>query len=169
MLDAILLVVVGVFMLRGLLRGVIREAVGLVALLVAGIAATVYAGPAGRALVAREVVRPELAPLLGGSGVFLAAYLAATVLGLVLDRLARALLLGPLLRLAGMIFGALKASVLLGLALIAGQRAVPSLLTPAQLAASRLARPMMGFAVAVLDLGGDWIGATTGSAGGSVT
>jgi membrane protein required for colicin V production len=165
-LDVILLVAVGAFMIRGLWRGVVRETIGLVALLLAGFAATAYAGPLGRTLVAREAVRPELASVVAGVGVFVATYVAANLLGLLLDRLARALLLGPLLRLAGMAFAGLKASVLLGLALVAGQRFAPSLLTPAQIAASRLARPMMDFATVVLDFGGEWIGAPTAATEG---
>jgi len=167
MLDVILLVVVGVFMIRGLWRGFIRETVGLVALLVAGMLAALYAGPVGRDLVAREAVRPEIAPAVAGGGVFLAAYIAVNLIGLVIDKLARALFLGPLVRVAGMAFAALKASALLGLALVAGARFAPSLLTPGQLRESRLAGPMMSFATVVLDFGGTWIGAATeGTEGG---
>ena len=168
-LDVILLVVVGIFMIRGLLRGFIRETVGLVALLAAGLAAALWAAPLGEALVAREAVRPEIAPAMAGGGVFVATYAAVNLIGLLLDRLARAVLLGPLLRLAGMVFAALKGGLLLGLALVAGQRFAPSLLSPDDIAASRLAGPMMAFATVVLDFGGDWIGAATDVAEGAAT
>lgn len=156
-LDVILLVVVGVFMIRGLLRGFVRETIGLVALLAAGLLAALYAAPASEALVARGLVREEIAPAVAGGGIFLAVDVAVTVLGLLADRLLRALFLGPLLRLTGMLFAAVKGGLLLGLALSAGQRFAPWLLTPAQIASSRLAKPMMSFATAALDFGGEWI------------
>lgn len=159
MLDAVLLVVVGIFVVRGFWRGFIRETVGLVALLASGIAAALFAGSAGAALVAREVVRPEIAPATGGAAVFLATWVGVNLVGLVLDKLARALFLGPLLRIAGMVFAAVKGALLLGLALLAGQRVVPSVVTAEAIAESRLAGPMMTLATVVLDFGGQWIGA----------
>jgi membrane protein required for colicin V production len=157
MLDVILLVVVGVFMIRGLFRGFIRETLGLVALVAAGLVAALYAAPAGEALQAREAVRPEAAPAVAAAGLFVGTYVAVNLIGLVADRLARALFLGPLLRLAGMLFAALKGALLLGLALVAGQRFVPAVLTPGEVEASRLAGPLMDFATVVLELGGGWI------------
>jgi membrane protein required for colicin V production len=168
-LDVILLVLVGVFMIRGLLRGFVRETIGLVALLAAGLLAALYAAPVGEALVARGLVREEIAPAVAGGGVFLAVDVAVTLLGLLLDRLLRALFLGPLLRLAGMLFAAVKGGLLLGLALSAGQRFAPWLLTPAQLASSRLAKPMMSFATVALDFGSDWIEAALKTGEGATT
>lgn len=165
-LDVILLAAVGLFMVRGLWRGFIRETVGIAALLAGGFAAAAYAAPAGEMLIAREVIRPDVAPFAAGSVIFIATYVAVSLVGQLLDRVARTLFLGPLVRVAGMIFAALKASVLLGLALLAGQRFTPWLITPAQLAGSRVAGPLMALATTALDAGDAWIGRAEGAIDG---
>jgi len=166
-LDVILLVAVGFFMIRGLWRGFIRETVGLVGLFGAGIAAAWYAEPAGAALAQRGAVGPEIAPVAAGGAIFLATYVAVNLVGFGLDRLGRALFLGPLLRLAGMAFAALKAGLLLGVMLIAGQRFAPWLVTPELVDSSRIAGPLMTGAARALDVGGAWIGRAMHVADGS--
>ena len=52
---------------------------------------------------------------------------------------------------------------------LAGQRVVPSVLTPGEVEASRLAGPLMGFATVVLELGGDWIGGIVEATDGVTT
>jgi membrane protein required for colicin V production len=157
-IDVVLLVVVGAFVVRGLWRGFILEALGLAALVLGGLVATLYATEGAEILVAREVADSGIAPAVAGGGLFLGTYAAVTVVGVVLDKLARALFLGPVLRAAGVVFAALKAVLLLGLALVAGQRLVPGLVTPELVASSRLAGPMMDLATRALDFGGEWLG-----------
>lgn len=166
-LDVVLLVVVGAFVVRGLWRGFILEALGLAALVLGGVVATFYAGRGAEVLVARGLVDPGIAPAVAGGGLFLGTYAAVTVVGVVVDRLARAIFLGPILRAAGLVFAALKAVLLLGLALVAGQRLAPGLVTPDLTASSRLAGPMMDLATRALDFGGEWLGkAESAVAGG---
>jgi membrane protein required for colicin V production len=165
-LDVILLAVVGAFAVRGLFRGFIREIVGLAGLVAGGLVAATYAAPAGEALVARDVVRPEYAPVTAGGGLFLATYLGVNLAGWLLDRLTRTMFLGPLMRVAGMIFAGFKGTLLVGLALLAGQRFAPSLLTAEQVDTSRLAMPAMALATMILEVGDAWLTPATDAARG---
>lgn len=157
-MDVLLLVVLALFTVRGFWRGFIRETMGLAALVGAALAAALFAGSAGEALVARDLVRARLAPVVAGGSIFLGTYVGVNLLGWGLDRVARTLFLGPLLRAAGMVFALCKGTVLVGIGLMVGQRVVPWLVTDERIAASRLAGPMLAITDAVLEAGGEWLG-----------
>jgi membrane protein required for colicin V production len=152
-LDAILLVGLTPFAVRGLFRGLCREAFG-----VAGLVGAVFAGAAGASrlgaiLAARELVSPPWAEPAAFALLFLGAVVAANLVGRVADRLARALLLGWLNRVAGLAFGALKGATVLGFGLLAAERLVASPAFTERLGASRLGRPLERWATTVFEAG----------------
>ncbi len=152
-LDALLLVGLAPFAVRGLFRGLCREALG-----VAGLVAALFVAAAGdtrlsAVLVGRDLVHEPWAGPAAFGLLFLVTVLAANLVGRLADRLVRALLLGWLNRAAGIVFGTLKGATVLGLGLLAAERLVASPAFTERLGASRLGRPLERLATAVFDAG----------------
>jgi membrane protein required for colicin V production len=150
-LDALFLVVLALFALRGFARGVFRESFGLAGA-AAGLAAAAVLGPE-LARVFRPALPPEAALVAAWAACVLGALAIAAVAARLLESIARALLLRPLSRLAGAAVGSAKGAALLGVGLLATQRLAPS--TAPAIARSRLAAPLTHFAHLVLDTGRD--------------
>jgi membrane protein required for colicin V production len=152
-LDALLLILLVPFTVRGWWRGFCRESFGLVGL-VAGALVAAAAGPElARILLARRLLPPFAALPVAWSAIFLAAWIAAAVVGRLADRLARALLLGGVNRIAGAVFGSLKGAALLGFGLLLVEHVSPSPALTRVIAASRLGRPLEQVAVGVVRTG----------------
>jgi membrane protein required for colicin V production len=159
-LDALLLILLAPFALLGYSRGFCREIVGLGGLLVGGVAAAAGSTEIAGLLVARDVPAP-LAPPVAFAAIFLGVATIANVVGLVLDRILRAMFLGPVNRLAGIAFGIAKGAALAGFALVLAQHVIPAEAFTQVVRASRLASPLMHLATGVLAVGRD-MGVPTG-------
>jgi membrane protein required for colicin V production len=152
-LDAIVVVLLVPFGLRGLWRGLLREGCGL-----AGVIGGVFAGVVWGPEVARLL---EQRAILGGRGahavalvaIFAGVCLVAHLLGALLDRLARAILLGGLNRTAGLAFGLAKGAAVLGFALLVLQRLVPGGALAEVIETSTLGGPLTQFALGVVEVG----------------
>jgi membrane protein required for colicin V production len=156
-LDLVLVVVLAAFAVRGFFRGFVRETAGLAALLAALAGTALYAGPLSKEILSRGWAQAELALVAAGAITFVAIYLAVTLVGWLVDRMARALFLGPVVRATGVVFAIVKGAALLGFALIVGQQWAPAVLSPEQLSESRLAPPMLKLAKALIAEGGEWM------------
>jgi membrane protein required for colicin V production len=152
-LDALLLVLLVPFTLRGWARGVFREAFGVAGFVVGALAAAAFAGPVASDLTARGLVAPGRGAMLGAFIVFFAVVIAANLAGRVADRFARALFLGPLVRLAGAGFGAVKGMVVLGFVLLGIGHFARFPEIQSTFDHSTLAPPLAGAAHALLDAG----------------
>jgi len=152
-LDVLLLILLVPFTVRGWWRGFCRESLGLVGLVVGALAAAATGPELASLLRARGFLPPVAALPVAWALILLAAWVAAGLLGLLADRLARALLLGGLNRLAGALFGSLKGAALLGFALLLTEQVVPSPTLTKLIAASRLGRPLEQVAVGVVRTG----------------
>src|SRR5262245_23094209 len=116
--DILVGVVIVLAALRGFFRGLLREVFGLLAIGV-GIVAAAQWGAAASAALESTLPQPVLVrDALGFVGVFLIANVATNLVGLALDRLVSALLLGGVNRAAGALFGAAKATVVAAIALL---------------------------------------------------
>jgi len=155
-LDLVLLAVLAAFGLRGFFRGFVRETTGLLALVGALAGTTLYAGRLAEELIARRFAEAELAFVAAGALTFLGIYLAITLVGWLVDRLARAIFLGPVVRATGIVFAVVKGAALLGFALIVGQQWAPTVLSSQRVEASRLAPPMLRLARVLIAEGGEW-------------
>ncbi len=109
--DYVVLALVGLFLLVGLARGLVTEALSLAAWLAAAVAVRLFHQPVTAMLVPTTGGEPSaaiLAFLLLFFGTLFAGRLLATTLG----RTSRASVLGPLDRVAGAAFGAAKGGIL---------------------------------------------------------
>ena len=158
-LDALLLVVVVAFGLRGWWRGFCRETLALVGLFGGALAAAAAGPQVASAIVARQILPAPVALPVAWAGVFLAAWVVAGVFGHLADRLARALFLGGVNRAGGAVFGCLKGAVMLGFALLLVEHAFPSPRVAEMIATSRLGRPLEHIADTVVATGRE-LGAT---------
>ena len=151
--DVLLIVLLTPFALRGLWRGLCRESFGLAGLV--GGAAT--AGAIGPQLAGALVARDWLSPLVAGptafAGVFVATALVANLLGLLADRLVRALLLGGVNRVAGAAFGLAKGAMVGGFLLLLAEHLAPSRVLTGEVDRSTLGRPLVQLAARLLATG----------------
>ena len=152
-LDALLLILLVPFTVRGWWRGFCRESFALVGLLVGALAAAATGPDVARIIVERHLLPPLAALPMAWATIFLVAWITAAVAGRLADRLARALLLGGVNRLAGALFGSLKGAALLGFGLLLAEHLVSSPAVTRVIAGSRLGRPLEQVAVGVVRTG----------------
>ena len=154
-LDALLLILLVPFALRGWWRGFCRETLAIVGMVGGTLAAAAYAPALTTAIEARHVVPSGAAVPLAWAAIILGACIAAAIVGRIADRLLRALMLGGANRLAGALFGSLKGAALLGFILLLVEHFAPSPALARVIAASRLGRPLEAIAGSVVATGRD--------------
>jgi membrane protein required for colicin V production len=117
--DGVVLAILGLACLRGLLRGLVREAFSVAALAAACVVAKLYYGPLADWLLAASDGRiGELAaPWLAGALLVVGAIGAVTLLGRVLRRGARAAGLGWADRAGGALLGTAEGALVAGILL----------------------------------------------------
>lgn len=124
-LDYAILGVFAVSMLLSAMRGAVRELVGLGGWVMAFLAANLFAGPFSQhipALLQGEAPRTLAAYV----GVFVFTLILASLAGMLLGRLMKAVGLGALDRLLGALFGFARGLILvLALGLVAGMTSAP--------------------------------------------
>ena len=152
-LDALLLVLLAPFALRGYWRGFCRESLGLAGLLGGAVVAGAGSARVAAVLVARHLLPPAAAHPAAFAAIFLATAVAANLLGLVADRLARVLLLGGVNRAGGAVFGLAKGAAFLGFVLLLAERLVPSPGLAEVIERSTLGRPLVRLATRILETG----------------
>ena len=158
-LDALLLILLVPFAFRGWWRGLCRETFGLVGLS-GGVLAAAAAGPdLAKVFLDRHLLPPAAALPVAWAALFVGTFVVADLVGRITDRLARALLLGGVNRLAGAAFGSLKGATLLGFALLFAERLFPSPALEQTIARSRLGRPLEQIAASVIATGRELRGA----------
>jgi membrane protein required for colicin V production len=161
--DALLLVLLVPFALRGYWRGFLRESLALLGLLGGALAAAAGGGRLAAALVARHLLPPVAARAAALTLLFLAVYVGAQVAGMIADRLARVILLGGLNRVAGLAFGVAKGALVLGFVLILVQQHLSSPALAGMIAASRLGGPLTQFATELVAVGRSLAGPAAGA------
>ncbi|HYV58244.1 MAG TPA: CvpA family protein [Candidatus Nitrosopolaris sp.] len=156
--DALLVVLLVAFALRGYWRGFCREGFGLAGL-VGGVLLAAAAGPS----LTDALVKRHLLPLLAAApasytGLFLGTVVLARLLGALADRLIRALPLGSVNRAAGAMVGVLRGGTLLGFGLLTILRFAPTSSASEVVAASTLGRPLTRLAEGVIETGRELLG-----------
>jgi membrane protein required for colicin V production len=147
-LDALLLLSLAVFALRGYGRGFCREGLGLVGLFVGAVAAAGLGPKVAESLVASHFGPAYVALPVAYMAIFAVVWVAATILGMIADRIAAVLFLGGVNRVGGAVLGSAKGAAILGFALLLAARA-PGV--AGTIEGSRLGRPLMQLAGRVLD------------------
>lgn len=124
-LDYAVFGVLGVSVVWGAWRGLVRELVSILGWIIAFLAANLFAGPLGEAMP-RAIPTPELRVLAAFLAVFVGALAVTTLAGLLLSRLVKAVGLGGLDHALGALFGGARGLlVVLAIALLAGLTALP--------------------------------------------
>ena len=124
-LDYAVLGVIGVSLLWGVWRGLVREVISLAGWVIAFLAANLFAGPLGEALPG-SIPGPELRVLAAFVAIFIASLVLATLAALLLSKLAQAAGLGGLDRALGALFGLARGALLAtAFALLAGLTSLP--------------------------------------------
>lgn len=141
--DALLLLLLAPFALRGYWRGFCREVFGLVGLVGGAAAAGTWSLPVADVLVQRQLLPVAAARPVAFAVVFLGVVVTANLLGLVADRLVRAILLGGLNRIAGAAFGCAKGAAFAAVLLLVAHRLLPSRDVQEMIARSTLGGPLV--------------------------
>jgi membrane protein required for colicin V production len=124
-LDYAVLGVMGLSVLFGVWRGLVREVVSLAGWVIAFLAANLFAAPLAQTLP-RSISPPELRVLLAFVGVFVLSLAVTTLAALALSKLVKAVGLGGLDRVLGALFGVARGGVIaLAFALVAGLTRLP--------------------------------------------
>jgi len=149
-IDIIVLVVIAGFLIKGLLRGLLREVCSLLGLLVGGFLAFRYQGPLGEVLIQSWRWPAQLSLMAAFLVLFLASVVFFGLLGYLLSRFTKLVFLGGLNRVAGGFFGIAQGLLLLAIVLFAlSLRPFPQSLGPA-LKQSQLAPPLIGLGQAAM-------------------
>lgn len=122
-IDVVLAVVLALFALRGFWRGFAREIFALIGL-VGGVAVAGAYHPDAALMLPPEV--PDIArPGVAFLGIFVVVALAAKLAGFLVQRLLGLVMLSPLDRLGGIVFGAAKGAALVTLGVIVVRAITP--------------------------------------------
>ena len=124
-LDYAVFGVIGVSVLWGVWRGLVREVISIAGWVLAFVAANLFAVPLSGVLP-QAIRSPELRLLVAFMGIFIAALVVATLCGILLSKLAKAAGLAGLDRLLGSFFGLARGLLIaLAFALVAGLTPMP--------------------------------------------
>lgn len=118
--DIFISLVVLISTVAGMVRGFVREAVAL-AFLVGGVIAAWTLGPDVEPHLGGYLAEPAVRPWVGRLVVFVAVLIAGMAVGALLAYLMRSAGLGLVDRMIGVLFGALRGAVLVGLLVIFGE------------------------------------------------
>lgn len=130
--DIAILVILTAFLVKGLMRGLLKELCSLVGLLGGAVLAFSFHGPLADLLVQSLRFPPSVAVITAFLALFLTTILFFAVLGHLLSKFVNLLFLGGLNRLAGGFFGLAQGVVLLAVVLFAlSLRPLPGFLKPA--------------------------------------
>jgi len=118
-IDIAILVILCGFLLKGLLRGLLKEVCSLAGLFVGALLAFRYHGPLAEALLGQVDLPAEIAVAITFTVLFLATMIFFLALGFILSRIVKLLFLGGFNRLIGGVFGLSQGVLLLAVVLFA--------------------------------------------------
>jgi len=150
-LDAVLLLLLILFALRGFWRGFLREALGLAGLVLAGVLVVGWSDVLAGLLATDVGFSPLTARLVAAVGLALAVFLVVRLLGALVARLTSALFLRPIDRVAGVGLGLAEGIALLGLALASAIRFAPTSPLSHTIGASQVAQPLLQVADRIVE------------------
>jgi membrane protein required for colicin V production len=115
--DIAILGILGAFLLKGLLRGLLKETCSLLGLLLGAFLAFRFHAPLAEGLSEALAFPLQICVIVSFLTLFLATVLTFAVLGYLLSRVVKLLFLGGFNRVAGGLFGLVQGGVLLALLL----------------------------------------------------
>jgi membrane protein required for colicin V production len=149
-LDIAILVVLAAFLLKGILRGLLKELCSLLGLVVGGFIAFRYQGPLGEAIMQACHWPAQVCMVLAFLALFMSSVLFFGMLGFLLSRFVKLVFLGGINRITGGFFGLTQGVLLLAIVLFAlSLRPLPGSLAPS-LRTSQLAPPLVNLGKAAM-------------------
>lgn len=143
LVDVAILVVLAVFLVKGLVRGLFKELCSLIGLLGGALLAYRFHGSLADLLLQSVRIPNAVAVVVAFLAIFLATIVIFAILGHLLSRVVKLVFLGGLNRVAGGFFGLVEGVVLLSVILFAlSLRPLPDVLRPA-FKASELSPPFV--------------------------
>lgn len=158
LVDIIILVVLALFLLKGIFRGLLREVCSLLGLVLGGVLAFIFHLPLAQLLQDRLSLPAQLSVWGAYLGIFLLTIILFGVLGFVLHRFVKLLFLGGFNRLAGALFGLAQGVVLLAMLTLALSSSVVPGAVRKTVRQSQLAPPFQQLGKAIFDGSRDLIG-----------
>ncbi len=141
--DILILVILGAFTLKGLLRGLMKELCTLVGLIVGALLALNFSHPLAVKMMASFSLPEQLCSILAFLAIFLLTILLFGLVGMILSRYVKLMYVGGLNRVAGGLFGLIQGLIIVSLLVFAlTLRPLPAGLD-AQLDLSTLAPPFI--------------------------
>ncbi len=153
-LDIAILVILGAFILKGVLRGLLKELCALAGLLLGALLAFRFHPPLAEMLVETFGLPSRLCVIGAFLALFLATVMFFGVLGFLLSRFVKLVFLGGLNRVAGAVFGLVQGGVLLAVVLYGLSLAELPGSLDRSLKNSQLAPPFVQLGRSVFDGGG---------------
>lgn len=142
-LDIAILVVIAGFLVKGVLRGLLKEVCSLLGLLIGGFLAFRYQAALGEVILDASGWPSQVCLVLAFLVLFFASVVFFGLLGFLLSRFVKLVFLGGMNRVAGGIFGIVQGVLLLGVVLFAvSLRPLPKTIEPA-FNESQLAPPLI--------------------------
>jgi membrane protein required for colicin V production len=117
--DIIILVVMAAFLVKGALRGLLKEVCSLLGLLLGGFLAFRYQAPLGEVMMETLDWPAQVCVVLAFLALFISCVVLFGVIGYLLSRFVKMVFLGGLNRVAGGFFGLAQAIMLLAIVLFA--------------------------------------------------
>lgn len=162
LLDVLILVVLAVFLIKGLLRGLLKEICSLLGLVLGGVFAFTFHLPLAQFLQDSAGLPAQVSVWAASLAIFLGVVIVFAVLGFVLHRFVKIILLGGVNRLAGGVFGLLQAVVILAMLVLAlGSQPAPAMARQ-MVASSHLAPPFATLGKTILEEGRALLGRSPG-------
>lgn len=150
-IDIAILVILSGFLLKGLMRGLLKEVCSLAGLFIGAFLAFRYHGPLAEALLKQVDLPTQIAVAITFTVLFLATMIFFLVLGFLLSRFVKLLFLGGFNRLIGGLFGLFQGVLLLAVVLFALSLKPLPWGMDKPMRASYLAPPFVELGGAVLD------------------
>ena len=148
--DIVILAVLGAFILKGLLRGLLKELCSLTGLVAGLYLALRFSPPLATEMAQAFHLPQQLCSIAAFALLFLATFAFFAVLGYLLSRFVKLVFLGGLNRVAGGLFGLVQGGLLLALGLFAlSLSPLPQRVRPV-FAGSQLAPPLVHLGAAVV-------------------
>lgn len=162
LVDILILVVLAVFLVKGLLRGLLKEICSLLGLVLGGVFAFTFHLPLAQLLQDSAGLPGAVSVWVAFPAIFLGIVIVFAVLGFVLHRFIKIILLGGFNRLAGGVFGLIQAVVILAMLILAmGSPPAPALARQL-IGASHLAPPFATLGETLLVEGRTLMGRSSG-------
>ena len=141
--DILILIILGAFTLKGLVRGLMKELCTLVGLIAGALLALNFHGPLAQSMKSAFSLPEQLCAILAFLAIFLLTVLIFIFIGMILSRYVKLMYVGGLNRVAGGLFGLVQGVLILSLLVFAlTLRPLPVGLD-AQLDVSTLAPPFI--------------------------